>query len=373
MSESIEQPIPENIPVISAATDMQKEIGGIAAIPAWEVGEGYGNQMNSEYTMNPMTIEGAELPVVALEDSPEDVFVINVTKLESMNDAERNAYFLEKAGAMVSAAAIMRAQQNESEEKAVLDPMIKENIELAKGYQADIDRERAEMETRVGPMDAQSDAVKSKFHIGNISSALFQSAVEFAPQLLVAGALVAGAAGTAQEAHAGSHEWKRVVSESFDIGTKRAQREVDIQNRGNQRYEDVGAKNQAKQERLQDKYEDHVQRIEVKYDAKKGDFNQRHLKEFEAFLRTNPTPVQIKDKENATDIEFQILKQARTDEINAAANRFGLSSGQQQRAENRDLRAVNRGVRHERGDADSNATQDGIGALGKVLRYKIGG
>ena len=157
------------------------------------------------------------------------------------------------------------------------------------------------------------------------------------------------------------------------LEVRRAQKEVDIQNRGNQRYEDVDAKHQAKIEKLQDRYEDQLQRIEIKYDVKKKDFNQRHLKEFEAFLRTNPTQTQIKDKENATDLEFQILKQAREDELNAAANKFGLSSAQQQRAENRDLKAVNRGVRHERGDADSTATQDGIGALGKVLRGKIGG
>ena len=49
----------------------------------------------------------------------------------------------------------------------------------------------------------------------------------------------------------------------------------------------------------------------------------------------------------------------------------GLAQKHDTRAEKRELKEVNRQVRNQRGDADATVEQQGIGALGKVLKDKI--
>ena len=340
---------------------------------AWQVGQGYGNQLSSEYVMNPMTAEpvdfeqGEAPPISEIQD--EDTYVIDPDKLALLSESERKVYFYEKAKAMVEHSTEMRRVRMEEKEKNELEPLVAANMVLAKEYQEEIDQEKAEMYANTKPTENWGPQAQKASKAWDVGSAVFKTAIEFAPRAAMAGVLLAGV-GVGEQAHA-QNPVREIAGAAVGIITGRAQTEVGIQNEGNKRYGEVDARHEDKRARLEDKYEDVSERIIEKYDAKKRNFNSEYVRAKEALYARNASQAQIDAFEEATSQKFIILKQQREDELNAAARKFGLAQKHDTRAEKRELKEVNRQVRNQRGDADATVEQQGIGALGKVLKDKI--
>ena len=155
------------------------------------------------------------------------------------------------------------------------------------------------------------------------------------------------------------------------IGAERAGAEVGIQNNGTKEYGRVGANHEERRANIEDSNEDQQGKISEQFEAKKIRFNQQYVRDKQALYERNATQAQLDMFERVTSENFDILVQQKQAAINAAARKAKLAEKHDVRAEQREMRGVNRTVGEQRGDADTTMTQKGIGVLNQVLQGQI--
>ena len=398
----------EQVVIMEPAENPIGNDSGVAPSPletalAWQVGQGYGNQVG-EYHVQPMTVEpmaeiatsGSTLEgdfsphedlsyvvnpmtvetMSALESNEapaENMFVINSDRLATMSEAERKAYLREKVVAIYDAQEQMSRQWEEYKLQHKDELTLVAEIDKSQALQVVIDSERADMLAKVPPEESIGPQAKRALRTSDVWDSLYKVGAKFAPQIVVSAALIAGAAGAATEAH--GNPLKDLIAAGVNAAAGRASTEVGIQNQGNKQYGRVGATHEDRREVLQDKYEDQRERVMEQFNAKKIRFNQQYVRDKKALYDRNPPPsqAQLDVFEQVTSENFALLMQQRQDALNATARKSGLAEKHDVRAEKREMRAVNRGVGEQRGDADTNMTQQGIDVLDQALRGQIRG
>lgn len=373
----------------------------LEATLAWQVGQGYGSQLGEysvqsttiepmtevaitegipegdfahrelSYVVDPVTVETIPaLPgLESNEGLTENIFVIDPDKLASMNEAERKAYLRKKVAAIYDAKEQMSRQWEEYKLQHDKDSELFENIEQGKQIQAVIDNEREDMLAKAKPEESWGAQAKKTSLLSKIWDSMYKVGVEFAPQIVVSAALVAGAAGTATEAQA--NPWKDLAAAGVNIGAGRASTEVGIQNEGGKQYGRVGAAHQDRREILAERAENQQEKTNESFEAKKIRFHKQYVRDKEALYARNATQAELDLFEKVTSENFNQLAKQRQDAIDANMRKLELAEKHDANAERREVRGVNRTVGEQRGDADANMTQQGIGVLNQVLQGQI--
>ncbi len=311
-------------------------VSGVAPLPlatarAWQVGQGYGNQVG-EYDVQPMTeytvTEGdftphedlsyvvnpmaavtmARVPALESNEAPaENVFVINSDRLASMSDAERQVYLRDMVVLMYQAKEQMCTEWEEYKRQNENDPKLVASIKQSEELQAVIDDNRKDMEATAPPEESLSGEAKKRSWFLKISDALYKAGAEFAPQLVLSAALVLGAAGTAAEAHENP-------------------------------YGTIGARHEASRAKIADRYEDQRERVAEQFDAKRNRFNQQYVRDKQALYDRHAPQSQIDVFERVTSENFAILVQQRKDALNTTERKFNLAKQHDMREEKREMR-----------------------------------
>ena len=396
----------EQVVIMEPADNPIGNNNGVAPSPletalAWQVGQGYGNQVGEyyvqpmtlepmaeiatsgstlegdfsphedlSYAVNPMTVE--TMSALESNEAPaENVFVINSDRLATMSEAERKVYLREKVVAIYDAQARMSRQWEEYKLQHKDEPTLVAEIDKSQALQVVIDNERADMLAKVPPEESIGPQTKRALRTSDVWDSLYKVGAKFAPQIVVSAALIAGAAGTATEAH--GNPLNDLIAAGVNAAAGRASTEVGIQNSGTKEYGRVGANHEDKRAKIEDRNENQQVKIIQSFELQKIRFHQQYVREKQALYERNATQAQLDLFEKVTSEKFDSLIQLRQVALNTNATKMQLAKKQDIGAEQREMRGVNRTVGEQRGDADTTMTQQGIGVLDQALRGQIRG
>ena len=351
---------------------------GIAQPPlepalAWQVGQGYGNQVGEydvqsmtvepmteittewdysphedlSYAVNPMTTETvAAMPVPESNVAPaEDVFVINFDRLGSMSVVERQVYLRNMVVAMYEGEERMRTKWEEDKREHENDPELVADIKKSDELRAIIDDNRKDMEAQVPPEESLSPEVKKSLWFSKISDALYRAGTEFVPQLVLSAALIAGAAGTATEAHGDQLNGLSAAEANAAEGSPS---NVAARERArNKEYGNIGAKHTRARAEILFAYKGQREKMIAKYNAKRDRSRLVYVGDKQALLDRKAAPEQINSLELATTAKFDILELQRQDALKAIAREYKLAVEHDMQAELLEKKDVERTVNEQ--------------------------